>query len=428
MTRLNVYAGPAGFYIIRGGPAGDKAVLDSRTGTPAVLPGPAPEGGRQVPARTRRTTRSRSPSRIAPSTPTARSSTRTRARSSTAYDGPVHPGHRPLADLEPRVLRQHDHGQRQHLAVPDRRAAPLPLPLPQRLPVALPDPGLQRRSPGVEVWQIGNEGGFLAAPVNLTADHGNRLLMGLAERADVIVDFTNVPVGNYVLGNVGPDEPFGGGDPRHRTSPSADPATTGQVMQFRVGPGASPPTPPRRRSSCSCRRSRRCRAGAARARWRCIEMMSMRLRTTARRRRCSGVGRRRRRRPIAQDVDGRRSPRTRPSATPRSGSSTTPPPTPTRCTSTRWSSRWSTARPSSSTRTASPCSPSRLAGDAAAARSPGRRGFKDTVIAYPGQVTRVRAQFDNPGQFVWHCHIVEHEDNEMMRPFRIGPVQPGQPG
>ena len=37
--------------------------------------------------------------------------------------------------------------------------------------------------------------------------------MGLAERADVIVDFTNVPVGNYVLGNVGPDEPFGGGVP-----------------------------------------------------------------------------------------------------------------------------------------------------------------------------------------------------------------------
>jgi hypothetical protein len=39
----------------------------------------------------------------------------------------------------------------------------------------------------------------------------------------------------------------------------------------------------------------------------------------------------------------------------------------------------------------------------------------------------VRAQFNTPGQFVWHCHIVEHEDNEMMRPFRIGPEQPGQP-
>jgi FtsP/CotA-like multicopper oxidase with cupredoxin domain len=54
-------------------------------------------------------------------------------------------------------------------------------------------------------------------------------------------------------------------------------------------------------------------------------------------------------------------------------------------------------------------------------------GFKDTVIAYPGQVTRIKATFDSPGQFVWHCHILEHEDNEMMRPYRIGPVQPGQP-
>ena len=47
--------------------------------------------------------------------------------------------------------------------------------------------------------------------------------------------------------------------------------------------------------------------------------------------------------------------------------------------------------------------------------------------AYPGQVTRLKARFTTPGQFVWHCHIVEHEDNEMMRPYRIGPVQPGQP-
>ena len=58
---------------------------------------------------------------------------------------------------------------------------------------------------------------------------------------------------------------------------------------------------------------------------------------------------------------------------------------------------------------------------------PGETGVKDTVIAYPGQVTRVRAQFNTPGQFAWHCHIVEHEDNEMMRPYRIGPLQAGQP-
>jgi len=49
------------------------------------------------------------------------------------------------------------------------------------------------------------------------------------------------------------------------------------------------------------------------------------------------------------------------------------------------------------------------------------------VIAYPEQVTQVRATFETAGQYVWHCHIVEHEDNEMMRPFRVGPFQPGQP-
>ncbi len=42
MTRLNVYAGPAGFYIIRGGPSGDDEVRDARNGRPAILPGPAP--------------------------------------------------------------------------------------------------------------------------------------------------------------------------------------------------------------------------------------------------------------------------------------------------------------------------------------------------------------------------------------------------
>jgi FtsP/CotA-like multicopper oxidase with cupredoxin domain len=58
---------------------------------------------------------------------------------------------------------------------------------------------------------------------------------------------------------------------------------------------------------------------------------------------------------------------------------------------------------------------------------PWENGWKDTVTAYPGQVTRLRLRFAKAGQFVWHCHIVEHEDNEMMRPYRIGPRQPGQP-
>jgi spore coat protein A len=52
---------------------------------------------------------------------------------------------------------------------------------------------------------------------------------------------------------------------------------------------------------------------------------------------------------------------------------------------------------------------------------PWEKGFKDTVIAYPGEITRVKAKFDIAGLYVWHCHIVEHEDNEMMRPYVVGP-------
>lgn len=74
-------------------------------------------------------------------------------------------------------------------------------------------------------------------------------------------------------------------------------------------------------------------------------------------------------------------------------------------------------------------------------------GWKDTAVMYPGQVTRIAVRFSptdtapgtvahypfvpnppNPGvsagtysnyDFVWHCHIVDHEDNEMMRPYQV---------
>jgi FtsP/CotA-like multicopper oxidase with cupredoxin domain len=69
---------------------------------------------------------------------------------------------------------------------------------------------------------------------------------------------------------------------------------------------------------------------------------------------------------------------------------------------------------------------------------PRENGWKDTVIAYPGKVTRIIARWGpqdvavnavKPGQnlfgfdptygpgYVWHCHIIDHEDNEMMRPY-----------
>jgi spore coat protein A len=33
----------------------------------------------------------------------------------------------------------------------------------------------------------------------------------------------------------------------------------------------------------------------------------------------------------------------------------------------------------------------------------------------------IAANFDRPGEYVWHCHILSHEDNEMMRPFEVMP-------
>ncbi|HEX7815244.1 multicopper oxidase family protein [Dyella sp.] len=47
-------------------------------------------------------------------------------------------------------------------------------------------------------------------------------------------------------------------------------------------------------------------------------------------------------------------------------------------------------------------------------------GWKDTVRADPGMVTRIIAHFEGePGKYVWHCHYLEHEDNEMMRPYEL---------
>lgn len=52
---------------------------------------------------------------------------------------------------------------------------------------------------------------------------------------------------------------------------------------------------------------------------------------------------------------------------------------------------------------------------------PQERGLKDTVRANPKQITRIIMKFDGPykGLYVWHCHILEHEDYEMMRPFIV---------
>ena len=115
-------------------------------------------------------------------------------------------------------------------------------------------------SPEMPFTQIGAEGGFLPAPVAL-----EQLLIAPAERADVIVDFTGLPIGAEIfLINEGPDEPFGGGEPGEAFE-AADPNTTGQVMRFtivaRTGPDTSLPsdelTLPRIKPSAGAVRTRK---------------------------------------------------------------------------------------------------------------------------------------------------------------------------
>ena len=61
--------------------------------------------------------------------------------------------------------------------------------------------------------------------------------------------------------------------------------------------------------------------------------------------------------------------------------------------------------------------------------APNEAGWKDTVRADAGMVTRIIVRFEGfTGRYVWHCHILEHEDNEMMRPFDVIAGQlPGLP-
>ena len=423
MTRLNVYAGPAGFYLIRGGPAGDDAVIDSRFGTRAVLPGPAPKEHDKFPS-----------NKAYFEIPIA-----IQDRSFNADGSLFYPDSRaffdrfvrpfiPETDISP-IWNPEFFG---NMIMVNGNTWPF-LNVEQRRYRFRFLNGCQSRFlildfsniPGAEVWQIGNEGGFLAAPVSITADHGNKLLLALAERADLIVDFTHVPLGNYVLGNVGPDEPFGGGLPNVDFD-AADPNSTGQVMEFRVGPALAldPTTPPQFLVLPALAPLP-------------AESLTRRLALlekgeTIREIEFDG--------PVeAQlgnvDANGNavhKSWADEVSENPAVG------------TTEVWEFFNFTAdahpmhvheiafevvnreRLVLDEEAEEPVQPVQLTGDV---RSPEawESGFKDTVVAYPGEVTRIRAKFDIPGQFVWHCHIVEHEDNEMMRPYRIGPVQPGQP-
>ena len=80
------------------------------------------------------------------------------------------------------------------------------------------------------VVQIGTDGGYLNDAVPLST-----VFIAPAERIDVVVDFSSLAVGTQVVVTNDANAPFPGGDP-------VDPETTGQVMQFRVVPLTAPDT------------------------------------------------------------------------------------------------------------------------------------------------------------------------------------------
>ncbi len=413
MTRLNVYAGPAGFYLIRGGP--DDVVLDKRDGSPAVLPGPAPGVGDsplgeygEIPIVIQDRSFNTDGSLFYPD-------------SRAFFDGFTGPYIPDLA-VSP-IWNPEFFG---NMMVVNGFTWPYLVVEPRRYRFRLLNGCnsrfliLQFEHPGVEVWQIGAEGGFLPAPVRLN-DHpypgstggGATVLLALAERADIIVDFSAAAGSSFRMLNLGPDEPFGGGEIGVDFDPS-DPDSTGQVMEFRVKASNSVTditTPPQH-----------LKLPAITALGPVANTRNLSLNEEAYE---------------VADI-----PTSALLGTWNTGTGQTTP--------LLWMDPVSENPAVGSvedweiynvTADAHPIhihlvqfqvlGRAAIGGGPSMAGSndplPWETGFKDTVIAYPGEITRVRMRFDYAGFYVWHCHIVEHEDNEMMRPYHVGPIPPGAP-
>lgn len=305
-----------------------------------------------------------------------------------------------------------------------------------------------RDFPGVEAWLIANDGGYLDEAINIMNLPGwrrGRMVLAPAERAEIIVDFSRVPLGRHILRNVGPDAFFPGGRPaengeephvtlypfeeRDVVFPPANPETTGKVMAFDVAPfwGWDTTTPGR-----------------------CLKVRTQaKLPAPVRTRR------------LASTMTFHHNVPNNPGAyasntmlgvlhgepggkmtiqgtmwsdpvteNPAAGDvedweiynlvQDAPVPHPIHIHETSfeilerrmvhydWDTQVMTMGPKTDL-------------------LPGESGRKDTVFVYPGEMIRLRMRFTTEGQYMWHCHLLEHEDNEMMRPMRVGPWQAGQP-
>jgi FtsP/CotA-like multicopper oxidase with cupredoxin domain len=265
-------------------------------------------------------------------------------------------------------------------------------------------------------WQIGAEQGFLPAPVEL-----DYLLMAPAERADVIVDFTDIPVGTEVyLVNDGPDAPFGGVS----TEDLSDWESTGQVMRFVVQARSNgDPTKPPNELVLPAQPVLPATDVTRQVSLNEEESHSVRVSE-------DGSGN------IVLDCDtgevfGPTSALLGTLNPDMSGNPLLWMDPVTENPAVGATEEWEIHN---FTEDAHPIHVHLIkfkvlgrGAEGQDAPEPWEAGFKDTVIAYPGEITRIAMNFDLPGFYVWHCHIVEHEDNEMMRPFVVGPQDPKAP-
>ena len=406
MTRSNVYAGPAGFYLLRGGPS------DAVVGT---LPGPAPALGDppglryyEIPLAIQDRSFNDDGSLFYPD--------------SRAFFEGLEPSQLQIpfipqdacggqSDISP-IFNPEFFG---NTIVVNGKTWPF-LEVEQRRYRFRLLNGCNSRFLLLELdnslpfWQIGTEGGFLPAPLEL-----DRLLLGLAERADVIVDFTNVGVGTeIILQNLAPDEPFGGGEPPGDFD-QADPDTTGQVLQFRVVPATSvdTSTPPSQLVLPAIAPL------PAATNTRQVSLNEEDSETVL----VSESGEN-----IVLDCENGEpfGPRHALLGTLADGPLKWDDPiteNPAVGATEVWEMHNFTedAHPIHIHEILFEVVDRQPFGGSRRGPEPWEAGArKDTVIAYPGEITRVKATFDRAGRFVWHCHIVEHEDHEMMRPYFIG--------
>jgi FtsP/CotA-like multicopper oxidase with cupredoxin domain len=270
--------------------------------------------------------------------------------------------------------------------------------------------------------QIGVEGGLLPdAPVVL-----QELLLGPAERADVIVDFSAFTPGDeIVLLNLGPDGPFA--ELPIPEDELADPETTGQVMQFRVvegtdqgNAGVIPEKLPAIERLASELPERDLTLNEMMYKAGDEELPAEAIMGTAR------EGPREYFDPITEN--------------PMVGDTEiwrvvnlTPDSHPIhlhlvmfqvldRIPFDNEAYKEAQKKYLDGGAVGDPPDPLQFATGEAEPRHSWETGWKDTVIANPGHITRIIANFDLGGLYVWHCHILEHEDNEMMRPFFVGPM------